>query len=97
MDLESHPYGAWMRAPSFSPAKKATIVVPDFYANWKGGGAKHSQGGGPILPSGKPFSVKQKSTTPPKEVPIPMPNISTIPKVVEIFEEDTDVPSGFEE
>nr|POE84454.1 hypothetical protein CFP56_40774 [Quercus suber] len=53
--------------------------------------------GGPAPPLGKSFPAKQKSTTPAKVAPDPTPNISTIPKVVEIFEEDTDVPSGFEE
>ena len=97
LDLESHRYGAWMHAPPFSPTKKATIFVSGFYANRKGGVAKHPQEGGPILSSGKPYPVKQKSTTPSKVALVPTPNISTIPKVVEIIEEDTDVPLGFEE
>ena len=43
--------------------------------------------------------MKQKSTTRLKVVlvPTPMPNISTTPKVVEIIEEDTDVPPRFAE
>ena len=97
LDLESRQYGAWMHASPFSPAKKATIVVSGFYANKKGGVAKHPQEGGPVLSSGKPYPVKRKSTTPPKVALVPTPNISTIPKVVEIIEEDTDVPLGFEE
>lgn len=37
LTIQSRQFGAWMRAPLFSPTKKYTIVVPGIYANRKTG------------------------------------------------------------
>lgn len=36
LPVEAHQYGAWMRAPTFSPSKKAKVVVLGFCAQRKG-------------------------------------------------------------
>ena len=51
--VEDRQYGAWMRASLFSPAKKATVIVPGFYAN-RSTSQKQTPGG-----SGKPVKVQK--------------------------------------
>ena len=51
--VEDCQFGAWMRASLFSSVKKATVIVPGFYAN-RSTSQKQTPGGG-----GKPVKAQK--------------------------------------
>lgn len=87
-----------MRAPIFSPSKKATVVVPSFYAQRKGTDRRYFPGGGgtPSRPS-KPPEKQHSPTAPLHNVnPESFTAFTTNSILLEDYRVSEDIPPGFE-
>lgn len=96
LTIQSRQFGAWMRAPLFSPTKKYTIVIPGIYANRKTGGGRQPRVGGGALPTAKLFLVNSNSMMPPKVSPVSTPLSNVIPIVDKDTRATKDIPPSFE-
>lgn len=95
MSNESRKYGAWMRAPLFSPAKKSTVVVPGYYKKRKT--VDHKTGSAAPPPARQtPESAKTPAPPTQKVTPDPTPILNENMFSGKESRDCDDVPPGFE-